>query len=148
MDNAIGDYLLLSTPTMDELGALGAMIDALGADFDVIIAESRTQSRDPGRVYRLLETIFFSLYSSLTGIVFDQNPSPLRLFSRPAALHIIGQPNGEMLLRSRTFEGGFPVPMDPAGSARFALRTRVGADVAGEPWAILCGLMLTAQNSF
>jgi hypothetical protein len=55
---------------------------------------------------------------------------------------------GTVALFLQQFEGGFPVPMDPAGSARFALRTRVGADVGGEPWSILCGLMLTAQNSF
>lgn len=46
------------------------------------------------------------------------------------------------------FQGGFPVPLNPAGTRRFSLRTRVANDANGTKWSILCGLMLTSQNSF
>lgn len=46
------------------------------------------------------------------------------------------------------YPGGFPVPLDPAGGARFWLRTRVTADNNGTKWCILAGLMLARQNAF
>ena len=46
------------------------------------------------------------------------------------------------------YEGGFPVPLDPGGDgARMRLRVRVGAGAA-QPWSVLAGVMLTAQNRF
>jgi hypothetical protein len=55
------------------------------------------------------------------------------LFKGTRALHFV------------QFEGGFPVPRDPAGDGFMRLRTLVAAG-ATTPWSILCGVMLTLQN--
>ncbi len=108
IDHAIGDHVLLATPTKAEISALPSMIEATRQGFDLVIAKNKAFRTRHRWLYHRSRRLFLRFLQFLTGVSIDPNSSRLRLFSRPAALHVLGQRHAELLLQSSDIAPGFP----------------------------------------
>ena len=88
MENSISDYVLLLTPTQEELDSLEVLFLAVQEEFDMIIAEHVCDDDRRLTLYSVLERAFFRFYNFLNHTDLEPDPSRLRLLSRPAVQHI------------------------------------------------------------
>jgi len=113
IDHAIGDHVLVTSATAGEIAALPKMIEAIHKGFDLVCAESRGVSEHRPRLYRLFRRLFYAAINALSNVKLSPDLPPLRLMSRSAALHLVGQLNAELLLRARTLGPGYPATSVP-----------------------------------
>ncbi len=113
IDHAIGDHVLVTNATADELAALPKMIEAIHKGFDLVCAEPRRISDHEPRLYRFFRRLFYAAINALSDVELSPDLPPLRLMSRPAALHLVGQLNAELLLWARTLGPGYPASSVP-----------------------------------
>ena len=113
IDHAIGDHVLVTTATAEELAALPKMIEAIHTGFDLVYVEPRRISSDEPRLYRLFRRLFYDAINALSDVEVSPDLPPLRLMSRSAALYLAGQLNAELLLRARTLGPGYPATRVP-----------------------------------
>lgn len=121
MEIAIGDWLLLLTPSRAEIDAIPAMFAAAAEGFDSVVARGGGGVR-PG-LYALLERGYNQLYRTLHGVRITSEVQVLRILSRAAGLYLVNSPAGEMLLKSAELAPGFParaidLPVLPAPRAQ------------------------------
>lgn len=107
MENAVGDWILLIEPSSELIKTLPAMLAQAEKGSDAVLGLPLREWR-PKQLRQPLQRAFIDFYNWINGsTVLYQRPA-VSLFSRPAALHILHSPNGEMLLRSHTIAAGFP----------------------------------------
>ena len=117
IDNALGDWVLLTSAAVDEMAHLEALLDRIGTA-DVIIVESGAHPERSG-LYQLGERGFLWLCHALTRIQVESS-RPLRLLSRAACMRIVNDPHGELLVRASQVGSGIRVVRMPG---RYAART-------------------------
>jgi len=108
IDHAIGDYVFLGTTGPAQIAVLPAMVKAAQEGFDLIVAKSKKQKEKGYIFYRMFRSLYSRLLRSMTGIAIDLRSPAVRLLSRPAALHVLSQRHGEILLKSLSLGSGFP----------------------------------------
>jgi hypothetical protein len=109
LDQAVGDYILLCTPTDAEVDNLPRILAPLAAGYDLVVgAGAGGVEADRSFVAGLLFSTFRRLFRGITGTAFEERPTGLRVFSRAAALHVAGHVAGEVFVRARVIGAGFP----------------------------------------
>lgn len=114
LENAVGDWLLLLTPTQAEVDALADFLPETCGEFDLIVAQTQSDGFPLSSVYAWLEGVFFLLYNRVNRTDLQPGASTMRLLRRPVAHYILRQSHAEALLKARQIGGGFPAKVIPA----------------------------------
>lgn len=114
LEHAVGDWLLLVTPTKAEVSALPLLLPETCGDYDVIVAEPKSTEITVPSVYTRLEDLFFLFYNRVNGADLHPGTPTMRLLRRPVVHYILQQSHAEALLKARQLGGGFPMKVIPA----------------------------------
>lgn len=114
LENAVGDWLLLLTPTPAEVSVLPKFLPETCGDYDLVVTETKSTAFPLPSVYTWLESMFFVLYNRVNGTDLYPGLPTMRLLRRPVAHYILQQSHAEALLKARHIGGGFPTKMIPA----------------------------------
>jgi hypothetical protein len=106
IDHALGDWIVVLTPTEAEVESLPRVLEKAGP-YEVVFAGAREQ-RDIPSTYRRVARAYFRLYEIVTGSAVDWPAPRIRVYSRAAARYLASVLDGEFALRSLTFSGAFP----------------------------------------
>lgn len=107
IDHAVSDYVLFATPTAAEVDSLPLIAGPLRDGCDLVLGRAADSTRRGG-LNRLLFTAFQALFRLVAGRVFEDEPAAPRILSRAAALYVATRRDGEVLVRARTLNAGFP----------------------------------------
>lgn len=105
MDRALGDWVVVLTPSEAEVAALPALLAATAGHEVVFAAGPSCATRD---LRHRVGGLFFGLVSRLVGAPIEWPTPALRAYSRAAARWLTGRLDGEILLRSLALRGAFP----------------------------------------
>jgi len=112
MEQAIGDYILLCTPTKAEIADLTNLISPVSEAYEVVIGRRRVGpvvTRSP--LNSILFSLFRAIFRLLTGTPYAKEHPSFRLFSRAAALHLVASSDAEVRIRANEIGPGFPVKL-------------------------------------
>ena len=105
MDRALGDWVVVMTPTEAEIAALPDVLDAT-AEHQIVFAAA--PGDDGGRLVGALGRAFFTVFGRLAGVRLEWPTPRLRAYSRPAVRWLTQRLDGTVLMRSLSFRGAFP----------------------------------------
>lgn len=108
IEQAIGDYILLCTPTLAEIADLDRLFASISEGNDIVIGRRRgglLVARGP--LNELCFAIFRHVFQFMTGRHYAKSHPAFQMLSRAAALHIAGSPEGEVQIRSGEIGRGF-----------------------------------------
>jgi len=106
IDHALGDWIVVLTPTKEEIECLPYLLTKVGA-YEIVFAGARELGDIPDS-YRWVARAYFRLYELVTGSTVDWPAPRIRVYSRAAARYLASLLDGEFALRSLTFSGAFP----------------------------------------
>jgi hypothetical protein len=106
IDQALGDWLVILTPTEAEVANLPQVLEKAGP-YDVVFAGARDPETVPA-TYRSIARLYFRLYEIVSGSPIDWPAPRIRVYSRAAARYLASLLDGEFALRSLNFSGTFP----------------------------------------
>ena len=106
MESALGDWVLICTPTRAEISALPSLLAGLDGQDDIVLGKGRAGAV-AGTLYRILQRQFYRLYDGVNGTAISAAPAALRLYTRAACVHLIHNFSGEILLKSDLVPGGY-----------------------------------------
>jgi polyisoprenyl-phosphate glycosyltransferase len=106
MDRALGDWVVVLTPTMREVTAL-RMLLAEGATHEIVFG-TVPRAEQPTGFYAGAGKLFFLVYRWLTGAAIEWPTPRIRIYSRAAARYLLTRLDGEFLMKSASFRGTFP----------------------------------------
>jgi hypothetical protein len=106
IDHALGDWVLVLTPTLEEVANLPRVLQQAGP-YEIVFAGAAMRTDLP-RLYGHMARAYFKLYAFASGSTVDWPTPPIRVYSRAAARYLAGQLNAEFALRSLDVSGAFP----------------------------------------
>ena len=106
LDHALGDWVVVLSPSHEEIAALPQVLAQAGA-FEVVFAGAREKAGIPAG-YRGVAGLYFRLYELTTGATIDWPAPRIRVYSRSAARYLTTLLDGEFALRQLQFSGAFP----------------------------------------
>ncbi|MFC1458343.1 hypothetical protein ACETIH_16890 [Microvirga arabica] len=106
IDHALGDWVVVLTPTAEEIAGLPQVLEKAGP-YEIVFAGARLEIDIP-TTYRRIARIYFKLYELVSGSAIDWPAPRIRVYSRAAARYLTGLLDGEFALRSLSFSGTFP----------------------------------------
>jgi polyisoprenyl-phosphate glycosyltransferase len=106
IDQALGDWVVILTPTAEEIECLPTVLDRAGP-YQVIFAGAPNHREFPF-VYRTLVRGYFRLFEIVSRSAIDWPAPRIRVYSRAAARYLTSLVDGEFALRSLNFSGAFP----------------------------------------
>lgn len=107
MDRALGDWVVVMTPTEAEVACLPALLAAT-EDHQLVFAAAPGDGAAGGGLYGMLGRLFFAVSGRLAGVSVEWPTPRLRAYSRGAARWLANRLDGPMLMRSLAFRGAFP----------------------------------------
>lgn len=105
MDRALGDWVVVMTPTLAEMEALLAVLAAT-ATHQVVFAAAAGAEGD--RLLGWFGRAFFAVSGRLAGVPLEWPTPRLRAYSRAAVRWLTHRLDGAVLMRSLHFRGAFP----------------------------------------
>jgi hypothetical protein len=106
MDRALGDWVIVLTPTAQEIGALERLLRET-RHFEVVFGVGRERPQPPS-LYSAAGEYFFRIYKKLSGAKIEWPTPPIRIYSREATRYLISRLDGEFLMKVLTPRGAFP----------------------------------------
>ena len=106
LENALGDFVAIIDPMIDDIAFLPQMLDAAVKGADVVFANnSRTPSQ--GVVYRAAYLVFNHLYKLFNGIHLAREAPEYRVLSKRVVNFILQHPQPAITYRHLPATGGF-----------------------------------------
>lgn len=106
VENAIGDYVLVVDPLLDDPHFAPRLLDQAAKGTDVVFAKNEQQTRQSS-LYRLLHSAFNAIYKALNGVDLSQEAPPFRLLSRKVVTFILQNPQPHVAYRHLPATSGF-----------------------------------------
>lgn len=107
LENALGDFVAVLDPLVDDLGFLPSMLDHAASGADVVFASNQRKSSH-GLIYRAGLSVFNALYKRLAGIDLVKEAPRYRILSKRLVNFILQHPQPGMNYRHLPVTGGFP----------------------------------------
>jgi hypothetical protein len=106
IDQGLGDWLVILTPTAEEVASLPRLLEGAGP-YEIVFAGARAPGEIPAR-YRVPARIYFKLYRLVSGWPIDWPAPRIRVYSRAAARYLGSLLDADFALRSLSLSGAFP----------------------------------------
>lgn len=106
IDHALGDWVVVLTPTSEEVASLPQLLEKAGP-YEVVFAGARG-IKDIPIAYRTIARVYFRVYEHISGSHIDWPAPRVRIYSRAAARYLASLLDGEFAIRSLHFSGAFP----------------------------------------
>jgi len=106
LENALGDFVAVIDPAIDDLAFLPEMLDKAVSGSDVVFA-SNTQKPRQSLLYRSAYSIFNKIYKSFNGIHLANEAPHFRLLSKRVVNFILQHPQPAITYRHLPATGGF-----------------------------------------
>jgi len=106
VENAIGDYVMVVDPLLDDLNFAPRLLDQAAKGTDVVFAKNQQQIKQR-LLYRLLHAAFNAIYKTLNGVDLSQEAPPFRLMSRKVVNFILQNPQPHVAYRHLPATSGF-----------------------------------------
>jgi hypothetical protein len=106
LENALGDFVVVIDPWLDDIGFVPKMLDQAVKGADVVFANN---ARKPTQsmAYRGANAIFHSLYNRLNGVHLAKEAPQYRMLSKRVINFILQHPQPAMTYRHLPATGGF-----------------------------------------
>lgn len=133
VENAIGDYVLVVDPLLDDPQFAPKLLDQAAKGADVVFAKNEQQIRQSG-LYRLLHAAFNAIYKALNGVDLSREAPPFRLVSRKVVNFIFQNPQPHVAYRHLPATSGFSrsnlkYSSKPSGVEKKSIRDSVARGV-------------------
>ena len=106
LENALGDYVAVIDPLLDDIGFLSEMLDKAISGADVVFAKNMKKPRQ-SLAYRASYAAFNFLYKSFSGIHLSNDAPQYRLLSKRVVNFILQHPQPAVTYRHLPASGGF-----------------------------------------
>lgn len=106
LENALGDFVAVIDPMVDDLKFLSSMLEKASAGADVVFANNTQKSRQTF-AYRCANAVFHELYKVFNGINLAREAPAYRLLSRNVINFILQHPQPSITYRHLPATGGF-----------------------------------------
>lgn len=106
LENALGDFVLVIDPLLDDIHFLPMMLEHAVSGADVVFAGNEQQPQQ-SLVYRFAFSAFNRLYKWLNGIRLDKEAPQYRVLSKRVVNFILQHPNPAITYRHLPASGGF-----------------------------------------
>lgn len=106
IDNSIGDWILLIDINNLDVNHWRELIKLAKEGYEVVSAKG--QKLSSRTKYFWVRKAFLTIYNRISGLKTLEVPPPTRFLSRSAALFLLNQRNGEMILNCQSFGPCFP----------------------------------------
>lgn len=106
LENALGDFVAVIDPLVDDIGFLPEMLDKAASGADVVFAHNQQQPNQ-SFAYRLAYNAFNMLYKSFTGIHLAKEAPQYRLLNKRVVNFILQHPQPAVTYRYLPATGGF-----------------------------------------
>jgi hypothetical protein len=106
LENALGDFVAVINPLVDDIGFLPQMLDKAASGADVVFAKN-AQQPSQSVPYRLANAIFNQLYQHFNGIHLTKEAPQYRVVSKRVVNFILQHPQPAMTYRHLPATGGF-----------------------------------------
>ena len=106
MENALGDFVAVIDPRVDDIGFLISMLDRAVSGADVVFALN-DQSPRQSLAYRLCSRGFNALYARLNGVDLARQAPSYRVLSRRVVNYILRHPDPSIAYRHLPATAGF-----------------------------------------
>lgn len=106
LENALGDFVAVIDPLLDDIGFLPEMLDKAVMGVDVVFANNQQKPRQ-SLAYRAAYAVFNNLYKSFNGIHLAKDAPQYRLLSKRVVNFILQHPQPTITYRHLPATGGF-----------------------------------------
>lgn len=106
LENALGDFVAVIDPQLDDIGFLHEMLDKAVVGADVVFANNQQKPRQ-SLAYRAAYAVFNFLYKSFNGIHLAKEAPLYRLLSKRVVNFILQHPQPAVTYRYLPATGGF-----------------------------------------
>lgn len=106
LENALGDFVAVIDPLLDDIGFLPEMLDKAVMGVDVVFANNQQKPRQ-SFAYRAAYAVFNFLYKSFNGIHLAKEAPQYRLLSKRVVNFILQHPQPAVTYRHLPATGGF-----------------------------------------
>jgi hypothetical protein len=106
LENALGDFVAVIDPYVDDLGFLPQMLDQILGGADAVFARN-VQQPAQSRAYRVLSTVFNGLYWHLSGVNLAREAPRYRVLSKRIVTFIMQHAQPAVSYRHLPASGGF-----------------------------------------
>jgi glycosyltransferase involved in cell wall biosynthesis len=106
LENALGDFIVVVDPLLDDIDFLPEMLDQATSGADVVFATNE-QSAAQSISYRAFYAVFNSLYKWFSGIDLAREAPQYRVLSRSVVNFILQHPHPAVTYRHLPATGGF-----------------------------------------
>lgn len=107
IENALGDFVAVLDPALDDIGFLPQMLEKAVNGTDVVFAMN-TWRRAQSLAYRGANAVFHALYKVGSGVHLGREAPPYRLLSRSVVNFILRHPQPAISYRHLPATAGFP----------------------------------------
>ncbi|MFC2974233.1 glycosyltransferase [Azotobacter bryophylli] len=129
LENALGDFVAVIDPLIDDIDFLPQMLDQVVNGADVVFARNR-QKPAQSLAYRGACAVFNGLYKRFNGIHLAREAPQYRILSKRVVNFILQHPQPALTYRSLPATAGFArVNLDYSAPPRLSRRKRLGASV-------------------
>jgi len=129
MENALGDWVAVIDPMVDDVGFLPTMLEQAAQGADVVLA-SNEQKPPRSLPYRAANSMFNGLYRWFGGIHLAKEAPQYRLLSRKVVSFILQHPQPAMTYRHLPATGGFAkANLSYSAPPRVSRRRRLGNSI-------------------
>ncbi|CAI8974966.1 MULTISPECIES: glycosyltransferase [Pseudomonas] len=106
LENALGDFVAVIDPLIDDINFVPQMLDQAVAGADVVFANN-SQKPAQSLAYRCANIVFHSLYNKFNGVHLAKDAPQYRILSKRVINFILQHPQPSMTYRHLPATGGF-----------------------------------------
>lgn len=106
LENALGDFVVVVDPLVDDIGFIPQMLDQAVSGADVVFANN-AQKATQSLAYRWANAVFHSLYNRFNGVHLAKEAPQYRILSKRVINFILQHPQPAVTYRHLPATGGF-----------------------------------------
>jgi len=126
LENALGDFVVVIDPLIDDINFLSEMVDKAVSGADVVFAKNKKKPRQ-SITYKVFSILFNKLYKTFSGVNLAKEAPQYRIISRTVINFILQHPQPAMTYRHLPATGGFSrVTLDYSATPKISKRKNLG----------------------
>ena len=129
LENALGDYVAVIDPLLDDIGFLPQMLDKVASEADVVFANNH-QKPAQNVIYKIAYAVFDGLYKWFNGIHLAKEAPQYRILSKKVVNFILQHPQPAITYRHLPATGGFArINLDYSAAPKISNQKHLGSSI-------------------